>query len=62
MQTHVMALRAGRPEHTPEAEPLLVTVEGDEVLLELDDGDQLTCDRSELLVALGVPTERLRAA
>jgi hypothetical protein len=47
-------LRAGRPEHTPEAEGVLVVCDGSSVHLELDDGDVLTFDRVELLRALTV--------
>lgn len=45
-------LRAGRPEHTPEAEGVLIVREGASVRVELDDGDVLTFDRAELLHAL----------
>lgn len=51
--TSLMATRAGRPEHTPEAEPVLVdTSTPGLVLLTLDDGEEITFDRSELLSAL----------
>lgn len=63
MQTHLMAMRAGRPEHTPEAEPLLVDTDHDGVVrLVLDDGDTLDIDRVELLAACGVHEQELRAA
>jgi hypothetical protein len=46
MDTLITALRAGRPEHTPEAEQVLVTVDGATVTLTLDDGEALHFDRS----------------
>jgi len=51
----VMVNRAGRPEHTTEAEPLIVETRGDLVVLALDDGERLELDRSELLAALAEP-------
>lgn len=63
MQTPITILRAGRPEHTPEAEPLIVdTDDGATVRLVLDDGDELVFDRVELLAALGVPQPLREAA
>lgn len=53
--TMLMALRAGRPEHTAEAEPVIVACHDERVALELDDGETLDLDRIELLAALGVP-------
>lgn len=44
----IMAVRAGRPEHAPESEPVLVSSDGQEVVLTLDDGEQLTFNRREL--------------
>jgi hypothetical protein len=58
----VMALRAGRPEHTPELEPVLIAHEGTEVFLILDDGERLVFDVAELRSALGTPDAGLRAA
>ncbi len=52
MRTPLMALRAGRPEHTPESEPVLVDTQGDVVRLLLDDGEVIDFDRTELLNAL----------
>ena len=53
-RTPLMAMRAGRPEHTPEAEPVVVdTDDANVVRLQLDDGDEITLDRRELLAALG---------
>lgn len=53
-RTPLMATRAGRPEHTPEAEPVVVdTDDAGVVRLQLDDGDEITLDRRELLAALG---------
>jgi hypothetical protein len=51
-ETLIMATRAGRPEHTPEAEPVLVELAGDTVVLTLDDGDRLELDASELRAAI----------
>lgn len=48
-------LRAGRPEHTPEAEGVVIVRDGVNVHLELDDGEVLTFDRVELLNALTEP-------
>jgi hypothetical protein len=50
--TLLMATRAGRLEHTPEAEPVLVAQTSAEIILVLDDGDELRFDRSELRRAL----------
>lgn len=52
MRTPLMALRAGRREHAPEAEPVVVEADGDTVRLELDDGEVIDFDRTELLNAL----------
>lgn len=51
--TLLMALRAGRPEHTPEAEPVLVSVRGESVVLELDDGERIEVDHAELIASIG---------
>ncbi len=49
----LMALRAGRPEHTPEAEPVVVDTDAEgAVVLELDTGETVEFDRAELLAAL----------
>lgn len=50
-ETHLMATRAGRAEHTPEAEPVIVETTGDVIRLVLDDGDVIEFDRGELLAA-----------
>lgn len=61
MQTSLMALRAGRPKHTPEAEPVLVDTDTPGIVrLVLDDGDVVEMDATELLLAVA-STER-RAA
>jgi hypothetical protein len=52
MPVLVMATRAGRPEHSPEAEPVLVAQTSHEVILVLDDGDELRFDATELRKAL----------
>jgi hypothetical protein len=48
----LMATRAGRPEHAPEAEPVLVAQTSAEVILVLDDGEELRFDQAELRRAL----------
>lgn len=53
-ETHLMATRAGRAEHTPEAEPVIVETTGDVVRLVLDDGDVIELDRVELRAATEV--------
>lgn len=55
MDTLLMATRAGRTEHAPEAEPVLVQadLETDTVTIVLDDGDTIVLDRVELGVAIG---------
>ena len=52
METPITVLRAGKPEHTPEAE--LATVQADQniVVLRLEDGETLELDREELLATL----------
>jgi hypothetical protein len=49
--------RADRPEHTPEAEGLLVENVGTSVRLVLDDGIELVADRAELVEALSALRE-----
>ena len=58
----LMALRAGRVEHTPEAEPVLVALEAERVVLVLDDGERLEFDERELLAALEEQRITLREA
>jgi len=63
--TLICALRAGRPEHSPESEPVLIETVGEAVVFVLDDGERLEFDRVELRSALGIPAAdagRLRAA
>jgi hypothetical protein len=64
--TLICALRAGRPEHPPESEPVLIEAVGEAVVFALDDGERLEFDRVELLSALGSAIAgdmgRLRAA
>lgn len=43
----LMALRRGRPEHSAEAEPVLVAWTSAQVILLLDDGEELRFDRTE---------------
>lgn len=53
MKTPLMALRAGRAEHTPESEPVLVDTDTPGViLLALDDGDVLELNAAELVAAV----------
>lgn len=55
MRTPLMALRAGRPEHTPEAEPVLVDTDTPGVVrIILDDGEFLDFDAVELRAAASV--------
>jgi hypothetical protein len=42
-----MATRQGRPEHTPEAEPVLIAWTEHQLILVLDDGEELRFDRTE---------------
>jgi hypothetical protein len=63
METLITAHRAGRAEHTPEAEPVLVTVvAGEAAVLVLDDGETLTFDHAELCAALEAPRAHRLAA
>ena len=53
MQDYVIGVeRASRPEHTPEAEQVVVCLDGQLATLVLDDGEELRFDRTELLKAL----------
>ena len=45
------ALRAGRPDHTPEPEPVLLHAFGESVVFEVGDDERITFDRQELLEA-----------
>ena len=54
--------RAGRPEHTPEVEGVLIQCTGDDVAVTLDDGETITFQRDELLAALVVSLDHARAA
>ncbi len=53
-RTALMATCAGHSTHTPEAEQVLVEVDGDVARIELDDGATIDFDRRELLAALDV--------
>lgn len=54
MDDHLVAVeRAGRAEHTPEREEVLVVVDGGLATLVLDDGEELRFSRAELRAALG---------
>lgn len=57
MKTFLMATRAGRPEHSAEAEPVVVDSDGRVVVLQLDDGERIELDHSELAAALGLPQQ-----
>jgi hypothetical protein len=46
------ALRAGRPEHTPEVEPVLIALHGEQFVLILDDGERLSFDALEFCTAV----------
>lgn len=47
------ALRAGRPEHTPEPEGVVLVPFGESVVFEVGDDERITFDLRELLTALG---------
>jgi len=49
----IVATRRGRPEHSGDSEGVLVHVEGQTIMLVLDDGEQLIFDASELRSAMG---------
>lgn len=57
--TLLMATRRGLPEHSGDAEPVMVDRHGDSVILTLDDGEQLVFDALELSSAV---KPRLRLA
>lgn len=61
-ETLLMATRVGRPEHTPEAEPVLCELRGTHVVLTLDDGEQIAFDAGELRTAITETTPVRRAA
>lgn len=48
----ITALRAGRPEHTPDVVGVLVQRTGDAVVITLDDGETLELSAGELHAAL----------
>lgn len=50
--TPLIATRADRPEHTPEAEPVVVETTDDVVRLVLDDDTIIDFDRAELSAAI----------
>ena len=45
----VTALRAGRVEHTPEAEGVLLSITEDTLTITLDDGETLSFSREEVI-------------
>lgn len=55
----LMATRRGLPEHSGDAEPVMVDRHGDSIILTLDDGEQLVFDALELSSAV---KPRLRLA
>ena len=57
--TLLMAVRRGLPEHSGDAEPVMVDRHGSDVILTLDDGEQLVFDALELAAAV---KPRLRLA
>lgn len=57
--TLLMATRRGLPEHSGEAEPVMVDRYGSSIILTLDDGEQLVFDALELAAAV---KPRLRLA
>lgn len=57
--TLLMATRRGLPEHSGDAEPVMVDRHGSSIILTLDDGEQLVFDALELSSAI---RPRLRLA
>lgn len=57
--TLLMATRRGLPEHSGDAEPVMIDRHGDSIILTLDDGEQLVFDALELSSAV---KPRLRLA
>lgn len=57
--TLLMATRRGLPEHSGDAEPVMVDRHGSSIILTLDDGEQLVFDAVELSSAI---RPRLRLA
>ena len=58
----IMGLRRGLPEHSGDAEGILVSIAGAKVILTLEDGEMLELDRVELMAALQPPLRVLKAA
>ena len=50
--TLLMATRRGLPEHSGDAEPVMVDRHGSSIILTLDDGEQLVFDALELSSAI----------
>ncbi len=48
----LMVTRAGRPEHTPEAEPALIDTDGSALVLTLDDGETISLSTEEVVAYL----------
>ena len=51
----IMGLRRGLPEHSGDAEGILVSLAGAKVILTFEDGEMLELDRVELMAALQPP-------
>jgi len=58
----IMGLRRGLPQHSGDAEGILVSLAGAKVILTLEDGEMLELDRVELMAALQPPLRILKAA
>lgn len=58
----LMGLRRGSQEHSGDAEAVLVSLDGESVILTLDDGEMIELDRVELMAALQPPLRVLKAA
>ena len=58
----IMGLRRGLPEHSGDAEGILVSLAGAKVILTLEDGEMIELDRVELMAALQPPLRALKAA
>ena len=58
----LMGARTGSADDSGDAEAVIVSLEGDTVILTLDDGEMLELDRVELMAALQPPLRVLKAA
>ena len=61
-ETLIMGMRRCLLEHAGDSEGVLVSLDGDSVILTLDDGEMLELDRVELMAALQPPLRVVKAA